>query len=65
VLIAAGTLVTGASGLLNSMFDKMTAFSVALSVGILIIFVGFLVATPPRPSRPIDAVDASVPATMG
>lgn len=46
-LIAVGTLVTGASGLLNSAFDKMTAFAVTLSVGILVIFVGFLVAAPP------------------
>lgn len=43
-LIAAGTLVTGASGLMNSVFDKMTAFSVSLSIGIAIIFVGFLIA---------------------
>ncbi|HUY07767.1 MAG TPA: hypothetical protein VMU99_10960 [Acidimicrobiales bacterium] len=43
-LIAVGTLVTGASGLMNSVFDKMTAFSVSLSIGISIIFVGFLVA---------------------
>jgi hypothetical protein len=45
-LIAIGTLVTGASGLLNSVFDKMTAFAVSLSVGILVIFVGFLIAAP-------------------
>jgi len=44
-LIALGTLVTGASGLMNSVFDKMTAFSVSLSVGIAIIFAGFLIAT--------------------
>jgi hypothetical protein len=52
-LIAAGTLITGASGLLNSVFDKMTAFSVALSVGILVIFFGFLIATPSatKPAR--------------
>lgn len=43
-LIALGTLVTGASGLMNSVFDKMTAFSVSLSIGIAIIFAGFLIA---------------------
>ena len=44
-LIALGTLVTGASGLMNSVFDKMTAFSVSLSIGIAIMFAGFLIAT--------------------
>jgi hypothetical protein len=44
-IIAVGTLITGASGVLNSAFDKMTAFSIALSVGIAVIFVGFLVAS--------------------
>ncbi len=43
-LIALGTLVTGASGLMNAIFDKMTAFSVSLSIGVAIIFTGFLVA---------------------
>ncbi|HSH62320.1 MAG TPA: hypothetical protein VK988_22250 [Acidimicrobiales bacterium] len=45
VLIAVGTLVTGASGLLNSVLDEMTGFAVALVVGISVIFAGFLVAT--------------------
>jgi len=44
-LIAVGTLILGASGLLNSVFDAMTAFAVALLVGITVIFAGFLVAT--------------------
>jgi MFS family permease len=44
VFIAIGTLVTGASGILNSAFDKMTAFSISLSVGIMIIFIGFLLS---------------------
>lgn len=43
VIIAFGTLVTGASGIANSVFDKMTAFAVALGAGISIIFVGFIV----------------------
>jgi hypothetical protein len=52
-LIAGGTLVTGGSGLLNSVFDEMLAFSVTLLVGISVIFCGFLVATaaPRRPPR--------------
>ena len=45
--IAAGTLITGASGLMNSVFDKMTAFSVSLGVGIAVIFIGFLIASEP------------------
>ncbi|HET7488794.1 MAG TPA: hypothetical protein VFJ85_12770 [Acidimicrobiales bacterium] len=49
-LIALGTLITGASGLLNSVLDEMTGFAVALVVGISVIFAGFLVATTaPRP----------------
>ena len=44
-LIAGGTLVLGASGLFNSVFDAMSAFAVALLVGITVIFAGFLVAT--------------------
>ena len=44
-LIIAGTLVLGASGLFNSVLDAMTAFAVALMVGIALVFAGFLVAT--------------------
>jgi hypothetical protein len=45
VLIAAGTAITGASGLLNSAMDEMEAFAVTLVAGIAVLFVGFLVAT--------------------
>jgi len=51
VLIAAGTLVAGASGILNSVVNAMTAFAVTLVAGISVIFAGFLVATS-APSRP-------------
>ncbi len=52
-LIAGGTLVTGASGLLNSVLDAMTGFAVALVAGITILFAGFLVATTaPAPAPP-------------
>jgi hypothetical protein len=44
-LIALGTAVTGASGLLNSVLDEMTAFAVFLVAGVVIIFAGFLVAS--------------------
>jgi hypothetical protein len=45
LLIAAGTAITGASGLLNSIADAMTGFAITLVVGVTVIFVGFLVAT--------------------
>lgn len=48
VLIAAGTLVTGASGLLNSVLGAMEAFAVTLALGITIIFAGFLMAAAAR-----------------
>ena len=56
-LIALGTLVTGASGLLNAVLDEMTGFAVALVLGISVLFAGFLVATtgPRRPVRPPPA----------
>lgn len=52
VLIASGTAVLSASGLLNSVLDEMTGFAVTLVAGISIIFAGFLVATGAAPSRP-------------
>ena len=48
-LIAAGTLVLSAGGLLNSVLDAMEAFSVTLVAGVTVIFTGFLVATASRP----------------
>jgi hypothetical protein len=51
VLIATGTLIAGASGILNSVVNAMTAFAVTLVAGISVIFAGFLVATS-APSRP-------------
>jgi len=57
-LIAAGTLVLGGSGVFNSVLDAMTAFAVALMIGIALIFAGFLVATVPR------AADAAVGASV-
>ena len=56
LLIALGTAITGASGLLNSVADAMTAFSITLVIGVSVIFVGFLIASrpgaaPPEPHR--------------
>ena len=42
VLIALGTIVLSASGLLNSVLGEMEAFSVTLLVGISVLFAGFL-----------------------
>jgi hypothetical protein len=59
VLIALGTLVLSAGGLLNSVVDEMDAFALSLVVGIGVIFAGFLVAGSRR-ARPL-AVAGSRP----
>lgn len=45
LLIAAGTAVLSGSGLLNSVLGEMDAFAVTLTLGITVLFAGFLVAT--------------------
>lgn len=47
-LIATGTMISGASGLFTSVADETTAFAVALLLGIVVIFAGFLVAAAGR-----------------
>jgi len=61
VVIAAGTLVLGASGLLNSVLGEMEAFAVTLAVGVSVLYAGFLLAVTParRPAPP--AVPAAAP----
>jgi len=44
-LIAGGTLVLGAGGVLNSALGAMNAFSLSLLAGIALLFAGYLVAT--------------------
>jgi len=44
-LIAGGTLVLGASGTLNGRLGASKAFAITLTIGITILFAGFLVAT--------------------
>jgi hypothetical protein len=63
-LIALGTLVLAASGLLNSVLGEMTAFALSLLAGITVLFVGFLVATGGATEGPtaIPAGAASHPA---
>ncbi len=65
LLIAAGTATLSASGLLNSVLGEMQAFAVTLTVGITILFVGFLVASAPKrlPLAEVGPVVTEVPAT--
>jgi hypothetical protein len=56
LLIAAGTLVLSTSGLLNSVLGEMDAFAVTLATGVVILFLGFLVASTPVPTRRLQAV---------
>jgi hypothetical protein len=64
VLIAAGTLVLSASGGLGGRLGALRAFSVTLLAGVVVLFVGFLVASSgPRPAvtsprRLVDHLDA-------
>ncbi|MBV8386341.1 MAG: hypothetical protein JOZ68_16040 [Acidimicrobiia bacterium] len=61
VVIAAGTLVLGASGLLNSVLGQMEAFAVTLAVGVSVLYAGFLLAVrTPRP-RARPAAPAAAP----
>jgi hypothetical protein len=48
VLIAVGTVILGAGGILNSVLDEMDGFAVSLVVGITVIFAGFLLTNAPR-----------------
>ncbi len=51
VLIASGTIVLGAGGVLNSALGEMDGFAASLVIGIILLFGGFLTATAtPRPS---------------
>ena len=60
LLIALGTAMLSASGLLNSVLGEMDAFAVTLAAGITVIFGGFLVAgLAPATRRAGDAVRPS------
>jgi hypothetical protein len=61
LLIAAGTLVLSAGGLLNSVLDEMEAFAVTLVAGITVLFVGFIVATGRRPAPAETAPTTTTP----
>ncbi|MFZ4517485.1 MAG: hypothetical protein ACOYOP_03800 [Microthrixaceae bacterium] len=50
VLIALGSLVLGTGGTLFGSGDAMQGFGIALAVGVTLLFVGFLVSNPTRPT---------------
>lgn len=52
VVIAVGTLVLSASGSLAGRLGKDRAFAVTLLMGIVALFIGFLIATPTRTRTP-------------
>lgn len=54
LLIALGTLILAASGLLNSVVGAMTGFSLTLVAGITVVFAGFLVASAPARVAPAE-----------
>ncbi|MEY2420099.1 MAG: hypothetical protein QOI95_166 [Acidimicrobiaceae bacterium] len=47
-LIAVGTVILGAGGILNSVLDEMDGFAVSLVAGITVIFAGFLLTNAPQ-----------------
>ena len=63
VVIALGTLVLSASGTLAGRLGKDTAFAVTLVAGVVILFCGFLIATPGRPGRAPAWLTSSQPSS--
>lgn len=64
VLIALGTTITGMSGLLNSVMDEMDGFAITLTVGITVIFAGFLVANASERSAQRNARRSAFPPAL-
>ena len=58
LVIALGVLTLSASGLLNSVMDEMDGFAVSLAAGIVILFTGFLLATPAPAAARVRLVSA-------
>jgi low affinity Fe/Cu permease len=44
-LITVGTVVLSLSGSLNKRFGEMTAFAITLTIGVIVLFIGFFVST--------------------
>jgi hypothetical protein len=67
-LIAAGTLLLSAGGLLNSVADEMVSFAVMHAIGISVIFVGFLATNAPvqrvGPKRSTRMLSAATPSAI-
>jgi hypothetical protein len=63
-LIALGVLLTGASGLANSVLGEMGAFALFLALGIAVIFAGYLTVVT-APDRPATAAAARRPSAGG
>jgi len=59
-VIALGTAMLSMSGLLNSALGQMRAFSVTLTAGVCVLFVGFVLASSPlRRRRTLKSVEAA------
>lgn len=58
ILIAGGVILTGMSGLANSVLGAMGAFALFLTIGVTVIFVGYLVSTSGRPSEELMTAGA-------
>jgi MFS family permease len=59
-VIALGTAILSMSGLLNSALGQMRAFSVTLTVGVCVLFLGFVLASSPlRRRRTLKSVEAA------
>jgi hypothetical protein len=57
-VIALGTAILSMSGLLNSVLGEMKAFAITLTLGIAVLFAGFLItSTPLRTSRGLRSVE--------
>lgn len=60
VLIAAGTFIIAAKGLMPSGLSDSGRFSMALSLGVATLLAGFVAATWGTPQAPVNAVDAQI-----
>lgn len=65
VVIAAGVLLTGASGLANSLLGEMGAFALFLTVGVSVIFVGYQVSTTGSAGRQLTPGEAAASPLAG
>ena len=61
VVIVVGVLLTGASGLANSLLGEMGAFALFLAAGVAVIFVGYLAATSGGPNEVTSAPEEGSP----